>query len=155
MPDIASRPNSVPWPPIIFLGMLISAGVLDRAMPLQLSVGVVGEVTGWALVAAALLLMGWSFITFRARNSNILPHRAADSLIADGPFTLSRNPIYLSEAMLLLGLGLTNNSVWHLLASIAFILLITPLAILREEAHMQARFGAEWDAYASKVRRWL
>jgi protein-S-isoprenylcysteine O-methyltransferase Ste14 len=99
--------------------------------------------------------MVWSFLTFRAEKTTILPHQGAERLIARGPFRLSRNPIYLSEAILLIGLSLANASLWYALITPVFMFAVTRLAIVREEAHLAARFGADWEIYARRVRRWL
>jgi protein-S-isoprenylcysteine O-methyltransferase Ste14 len=99
--------------------------------------------------------MVWSFLAFARAKANIRPDRAASHLIVSGPFSLSRNPIYLSEALLLAGLGLWNGSLWYVVALTFFVPVVSLLAIRREEAHMEAKFGQEWRAYAGRVRRWL
>jgi protein-S-isoprenylcysteine O-methyltransferase Ste14 len=99
--------------------------------------------------------MAWAFIAFARAKANIRPDRAATHLIDSGPFAISRNPIYLSEAMLLVGLGLWQGSLWHVIALTLFLPAVSHLAVRREEAHMEARFGEEWRAYAGRVRRWL
>jgi protein-S-isoprenylcysteine O-methyltransferase Ste14 len=75
--------------------------------------------------------------------------------LTSGPFAWSRNPIYLGEASLIAGFGLLKGSLWLLIAAITFVNLVTLLAVIREEAHLAARFGEDWQAYVRKVRRWL
>ncbi|MET3834997.1 protein-S-isoprenylcysteine O-methyltransferase Ste14 [Brevundimonas sp. UYEF29] len=60
---------------------------------------------GGLLVALALGLDLWAMLEMRRRRANILPHRAATALVTTGPFAWSRNPIYLANGLLLLGLG--------------------------------------------------
>jgi protein-S-isoprenylcysteine O-methyltransferase Ste14 len=155
MTKFVASPNAIPWPPLLFFGVMGVAIMSGFAAPLWLDLGRVGAMLGWIVIAAALLLMGWAFMTFRAARANILPHRAASALLSHGPFAVSRNPIYLSEAVLLAGLGLATGSVWLLLAAPVFMLAVTRFAIVREETHMAAMFGDAWRAYAGKVRRWL
>jgi protein-S-isoprenylcysteine O-methyltransferase Ste14 len=100
-------------------------------------------------------LIGWAFLAFRSHKTTVLPHQRADALIASGPFAWSRNPIYLGEAVILTGLALYHGSLWHALAIPVFMLVLTKLAIEREEAHLAARFGDAWAAYRARVRRWL
>jgi protein-S-isoprenylcysteine O-methyltransferase Ste14 len=133
----------------------VAANLLASIAPLRFGLGDIGQIAGWCLATLAILLVAWSFLTFRMARSNILPHKAADSLITGGPFTFSRNPIYLSEAILLVALGLINGSLWYWLLTPAFMVAVARLGIRREEAHMAAKFGAAWTAYASTVRRWL
>ena len=156
MTQFADRPNTIPWPPILFIGAIIMANLLSWLAPLALPIsGALVQGGGVGLVTGGFVLMGWSFLTFRRARTTILPHQRSDALITTGPFTWSRNPIYLSEVLILSGLGLMNGWLWYLLLTPVFALAVTRLAIVREEAHMLARFGAEWEAYSATVRRWL
>ena len=156
MTQFADRPNTIPWPPILFIGTIVVANLLSWLMPLSLPFsGKLASIVGVILVTAGIALMGWAFLTFRRARTTIMPHRRSGSLITGGPFVLSRNPIYLSEVLALTGLALVNGSTWYLVLTPMFAFAITRLAIVREEAHMRARFGAAWEAYAAKVRRWL
>jgi protein-S-isoprenylcysteine O-methyltransferase Ste14 len=151
----ADRPNTIPWPPILFLGALLAANALRIVSPLALEIAPMLRLFGGIVAVAALGLMAWAFLAFRAHQTSVLPHRRAEALIETGPFAVSRNPIYLSEAVLLAGLGLVNGSVWYWVVIPPFMLAVTRLAIIREEAHLKARFGPAWDGYAARVRRWL
>jgi protein-S-isoprenylcysteine O-methyltransferase Ste14 len=153
--DPAQRPNTLPWPPILFVGALVAANLLTWATPLGMPTISLAGLMGWALLLAAIGLIGWSFLTFRAARTTVLPHRRSDALIDGGPFALSRNPIYLGEAILLGGLGLLNASIWYWLVIPAFMIAVTRMAILREEAHLEARFGDAYRAYKARVRRWV
>ncbi len=153
--EIATRPNRIPWPPLLFFSALGLAWAGTAWLPLPLWRPPPVAWAGGLMALAALGLMLWSFITFARARANIRPDRAATHLIASGPFALSRNPIYLSEALLLAGLALWHGALWYVIALTAFVPLVTQLAIKREEAHMSARFGDEWRAYAGRVRRWL
>jgi protein-S-isoprenylcysteine O-methyltransferase Ste14 len=152
---MALRPNSIPWPPILFFAALGLAFAGTAWMPLPLARPAPVAWTGGVLALAGLGLMAWAFIAFARANANIRPDRAATHLIDTGPFALSRNPIYLSEALLLAGLGLWQGSLWHIIALTLFLPAVSLLAVRREEAHMEAVFGGEWRAYAARVRRWL
>ncbi len=156
MTPFQDRPNVIPWPPILFLGVLALAYLLSRVLPLALPGPVALFVPlGWLLVVASLGFMLWAFLAFRQHQTSVLPNRRADALITAAPFNISRNPIYLSEAVLLFGLGLVNASLWYGLVIAPFMLAVSRMAIIREEAHLAARFGAEWSTYAARVRRWL
>jgi protein-S-isoprenylcysteine O-methyltransferase Ste14 len=156
MTPFQDRPNVIPWPPILFLGALALAYLLSRELPLLLPGPFALFVpVGWLLVVASLGFMLWAFLAFRQHQTSVLPNRRADALITAAPFNISRNPIYLSEAVLLFGLGLVNGSLWYGLVIAPFMLAVSRMAIIREEAHLAARFGSEWSAYAARVRRWL
>jgi len=157
--DRSARPNTIPWPPILFGGGAVLAWVLGRAMPLPgwwIGAGFAPvHWLGFAMMAAGLLLDLWTMAVMWRGRANILPHRAATALVTSGPFGFSRNPIYLGNTLLLIGVGLGFGLVWFVVAALMAAGLVGRLAILREEAHLNARFGREWREYALRVNRWV
>lgn len=155
MADRSAAPNTVPWPPLVALGCALAAVLLGLAVPAGGLLPDALAPAGWALAAAALGLDAWAMATMARARANILPHRAATALVTRGPFRFTRNPIYLGNALLLAGIALASGNAWFLPAAAAAALLTQRLAIVREEEHLAARFGAEWEAYRARVRRWL
>jgi protein-S-isoprenylcysteine O-methyltransferase Ste14 len=148
-------PNRIPWPPIIYLGAAVVGIILGRILPLPWP-----EIAGLNMAGGILALaaIGWdvtSMLTFARHKANIMPNRAATKLITSGPFAWSRNPIYLGNTLLVLGAGIYFANWW--LVGLAFVaaFVTQKLAIEREEAHMAAKFGVEWESYAKRVRRWF
>ena len=156
--DFAARPNSVPWPPIIYLAVALAALGLGAAWPLDSPppnsvrwlrmAGAAIAATGVALDVAAMLAM-------RRARTNILPHRGADRLVTDGAFALTRNPIYVGNTLLLAGLGVALPSAWMVAGALLAALLVDRLAIRREERHLSARFGQAYADYVARVPRWI
>jgi len=155
--DFASRPNRIPWPPLIYAAAIGLALVLDGLWsdspihdrgPVLLVVGLAMMAAGAAFDFAAMLAMS-------RRRANILPHRAASLLVTAGPFAISRNPIYLGNAIMLAGAAPTFGNPWFLAVVPLVVVAITRLAIRREERHLAARFGAAWTAYAARTPRWI
>jgi protein-S-isoprenylcysteine O-methyltransferase Ste14 len=72
-----------------------------------------------------------------------------------GPYGYSRNPIYLGDTLLLLGLGLAGSWPSLLLGAPIFALAVDRYAIRPEESHLAARFPQDFAAYKKRVRRWL
>jgi protein-S-isoprenylcysteine O-methyltransferase Ste14 len=107
------------------------------------------------LILAGIGLDVAAMLEMRRHRANILPHRAATALVTTGPFALSRNPIYLGNTALLAGAGLAFGSPWLIIAAAVAAQAVTILAIRREEAHLSARFGDAWAAYAKRTPRWL
>lgn len=156
--DIKDRPNTIPWPPVIFLGVALTAVLLNRVWPIAL----IPEAwqpwlvfAGAAVAGLGLALDLGAMSALRKARTNILPHRPADQLVTDGVFAFSRNPIYLGNTMLLIGIGLVLGSVWMLGGAFVAALVCDRLAIRREEQHLQARFGEAFAAYARRVPRWI
>jgi protein-S-isoprenylcysteine O-methyltransferase Ste14 len=151
------RPSAVPWPPILLVLAAGGAVILGRVAPLGWPGldDLPARVVGLGIGALGVLLMGWALWTLHSAQTNILPHKAADKLVTSGPFARFRNPIYLADTMILLGLAELTKNVWFAIGALAFGVLVTFLAILPEERHLLARFGDEYRAYKGRTRRWL
>jgi protein-S-isoprenylcysteine O-methyltransferase Ste14 len=89
------------------------------------------------------------------QRANILPNRAATALVTTGPFAVSRNPIYLGNALLIAGAAPVLDNPWFLPAAVIAAFAVGRLAIRREEAHLAVRFGDAWRDYAKRTPRWL
>src|SRR5258706_94400 len=87
--------------------------------------------------------------------TTVRPDRGTDHLVTEGPFSFTRNPLYLAGTILVLGIGLVSGIVWFLLLAVLAAFAVQKLAIEREERHLQARFGKTYADYAGRVRRWI
>jgi len=77
------------------------------------------------------------------------------NLVTTGPFSLSRNPLYLGgNVFIFFGASLLLGTRMGLILT-ALHLPVVDLMVRREERQLDARFGPEWRAYRSRVRRWL
>ena len=119
------------------------------------SFGAAGDWSGAALVLAGLLLIALAAVEFRRHRTTIIPHETPSAIVTSGIFGLSRNPIYLADALILTGLSLRWDAVLGLILVPVFIALITRRFIFAEEARLRAGFAAEYDAWAARVRRWI
>ena len=90
-----------------------------------------------------------------AARTNVWPHRQADLLVTAGPFRIWRNPIYMGEMLILLGLAQVTYNIWFAILAPVFALAVFKLAILPEESHLEARFGETYLDYKSRTRRWF
>ncbi|MFT7577573.1 MAG: protein-S-isoprenylcysteine O-methyltransferase Ste14, partial [Alphaproteobacteria bacterium] len=72
-----------------------------------------------------------------------------------GPFARLRNPIYVADVMILLGVAELTKNLWFVVGAAIFGVLVTYLAILPEERHLEFRFGDAYRDYKSRSRRWL
>lgn len=157
--DFAVRPNRIPWPPLIYAGAIALALLLGELWP-QVSQVCGGGGDGLWRVGVAVMAVGAAFdvsamVSMSRHRANIMPHRAATALLTSGPFALSRNPIYLGNAVMLAGAAPTFNNLWFLALVPIVVGLVTVLAIRREERHLAALFGDAWTAYAARTSRWL
>ena len=157
-PTISERPNTIPWPPILYGCAILGGWLLGRHYPLPFLPGLLGEMAfmlGLILIVAAIFIDVRTFLELRKHKTTILPTKGAAHLVTSGPFSFSRNPIYLSNTGLTIGIGLASSNIWLFGTAIAAAFATHNLAILREEKHLTARFGNEWRKYAKRVRRWI
>jgi protein-S-isoprenylcysteine O-methyltransferase Ste14 len=151
------RPSSFPWPPVLFVAAILLAIAGGRLSPLEWPGldDLPARIIGLAIGAAGIALIVWALITFAREKTTVMPDKPATHLITSGPFRFFRNPIYLGEAFLLLGLAELSKNVWFVIAAMLFAAFVTWLAILPEERHLEARFGEAYTSYKSKTRRWI
>jgi protein-S-isoprenylcysteine O-methyltransferase Ste14 len=151
------RPTGFPWPPLLLAAVIASALLLGRIWPIAWP-GVddlAARIVGWGALLGGLALALWAAMTLRAARTTVLPHRAATRLVTSGPFRFRRNPIYLAEMLILLGLSEPTKNIWFAILTPLFALLITWLAIVPEERHLEARFGQSYRDYKERTRRLL
>lgn len=110
---------------------------------------------GWALVLFFVAWNAWALWLFGRQQTGLVPGQATSALIEEGPFRVSRNPLYVGLLALYLGLALLVPTFWGLVLFPAAVLLLLWGAIRPEERYLQLRFGAPYDDYTRRVRRWL
>ena len=142
-------------PPMWLVSMIAAAFGLDWLVP--------GLGFGWdwtSLVGMALIWLGfgsmglavWEFL--RARTS-VIPRKVPTAFLSRGIYRLTRNPIYLGDAMVLAGLVLRWDVLPALVLVPLFSAIITKRFILGEEAVLLEKFGPAFRDWASRVRRWI
>lgn len=154
---ISAPPSTRPWPPLLLAGIVAAAVFLGHHLPLDWpgQDDVPAHFAGWGLGLAGLALFLWSAVTLRRHGTTILPDKAATVLVTDGPFRFRRNPIYVSHAFMLLGVAELTHNVWFVILATLYIPLVTWLAVLPEERHLEAQFGEDYRAYKARTRRWI
>ncbi len=110
---------------------------------------------GLPAVVIPLALFVWAVIAMRREGASIPTGEPTDSIVARGPYRLSRNPIYLSMVMLLLGIGVWVNSGWFLVLAVLAAVLLNTGVILPEERYLESKFGDTYLTYKRQVRRWI
>ena len=108
-----------------------------------------------ALAGGGIALAG--DLAFKRASTTINPFRPQNTtaLVTTGVYRRTRNPMYVGLTLVLLGWAAFLVSAWALLGPVVFVLYITRFQIAPEERVLSAKFGAEYAAYRSRVRRWL
>jgi protein-S-isoprenylcysteine O-methyltransferase Ste14 len=140
-------------PPVIVAGLLAIAWVLHRVAPVPL--GPALPDVGMLMLFAALGLIGWALLVLVRAGNDPRPDKPDTAMVEAGPFRFSRNPLYLGLLMALAGFALRSGDLWGWLALPLGHLLLDRLVVAKEEAYLAARFGASYEAYRARVRRWL
>ena len=97
----------------------------------------------------------YTYVTFINNHEEIHPKTVTTQIFTGGTFRFSRNPVYLSFVMMLLGCGIAFNSLWYIYLSIINILLLHYGIIIPEEKYLEKEFGKDYLDYKKSVRRWL
>jgi len=118
---------------------------LDRWMDL---LGFAVALAGQSLRAGVI---GYAYVSRGGRHGRVYAKR----LVTEGFFRHSRNPLYVGNLLILLGLFIIHNNPWVYLLGGAFFLFAYRAIVAAEEAYLRGKFGTQYDAYCRDVPRWL
>ena len=109
------------------------------------------------ILGSGLLLIFLAVKSFKKAQTTINPLQPdlASSLVTDGVFKYSRNPMYLGMLFILIFISLRFNLIGGSLVALGFVIYITKYQIVPEEIAMVKLFNDKFIAYKSRVRRWL
>ena len=151
------HPGVIAPPPLIYLGFLLVGFGIGRLVS-EPSLGLdVDWRRGLAfvLVIGGLLLDGIAAGTFRRLGTPPEPWKPTTALATGGLYKYSRNPIYVGFAITYAGFAMAMDSPVALALLVPCLMVVDRFVIQREERYLSAKFGAEYQAYQGKVRRWL
>jgi protein-S-isoprenylcysteine O-methyltransferase Ste14 len=112
-------------------------------------------VAGIALALAAVAMVITAIHTMHRAQTSIRLDRPAAHLVQNGPYSISRNPIYLGNTLFMVGIGLAAGMIWFIILALIAAFLTQKLAIEREERHLDQRFAKKYRDYCKRVRRWI
>lgn len=113
------------------------------------------RLVGWSLVALGVAINVSAWIVFLRARTPVLPTRPTTAIVTSGPYKFTRNPLYLSLAIVYLGMPLLLGYAWPYIFFPIIPFLVARLVIRREESYLVRKFGAEYTRYRDSVRRWL
>lgn len=152
MRDNHKRPATLLPPPLVYVAALWAAWELHKSLPLPFSKF---PATGWLLVVLGGALMLWAAWTMFRHHTTVNPFAGVARLVQNGPFAFSRNPIYLADSVVYFGVMLIWGNLWPLLLYPLVWAVIRYGVIRNEEAHLEAKFGGDYQEYCRRVRRWI
>jgi protein-S-isoprenylcysteine O-methyltransferase Ste14 len=153
-PDVA---GVIALPPLIFLGFLAAAAVLEAVVPLPVLAAhaLARYLAGAALAAGGFVMIGMGARRFLAAGTNIPPTLPTTALVVDGIYRRTRNPLYLGTTLVYLGLGVAAGSIWAIALLVPLLWVINVGVVAREERYLERKFGDAYRAYKTRVRRWI
>ncbi|MBX3580706.1 MAG: isoprenylcysteine carboxylmethyltransferase family protein [Rhizobiaceae bacterium] len=157
-PPAAVRTGHIPWPPVIYVLGIAASLVLHAIYPLPWFGSPMSDIlvaVGWLALLATAALLFTAIRTMRAAKTTLNPNAQPDHLVTTGPFGVSRNPMYLGNTLLLLGVGLVTGITWFLPVAILAAFATQKIAIEKEEHWLAEKFGKRYRDYAKRVRRWI
>ncbi len=143
-------------PPVWTLIYLIVAGTVSAYYPWREIVDLRGIALGVLLLAIGFASAFWAAGLFRREGTEINPTSEANKkLVVSGPFRYTRNPMYLGLVLASAGVAFLAGSLPMFVVPVLVFATANWVHIPFEEAKMRRQFGAAFDDYTRRTRRWL
>jgi protein-S-isoprenylcysteine O-methyltransferase Ste14 len=144
-------------PPVVTVVFALLMWFVAGAFP-SLDVDVPARIpAATALLIISVVIGIAAVLGFRRAKTTINPltPQASSALVVRGIYRWTRNPMYLAMLLVLIGWACIVSN-WAALVMLPFfVATLNRLQIEPEERALHARFGAEFENYRRKVRRWL
>ncbi len=145
-------------PPFLFL-ISIGLGVLGHRFvhpwPVFTFENLVRAALGLAVIFAGVGLAFAALGLFKRAGQEPEPWKPTPSILTDGIYRYSRNPMYVALAVSQVGIGLAFGNLWIVASTALSLVAVYFVAVRPEEAYLEAKFGDEYRQYKTRVRRWV
>ena len=145
-------PKHLNIPPVWTFIAIIAAVVLHFLYPL---VVFRFRAIDLGVTASGLYLIVAPVIWFKRKKTTIIPRQKPAALINEGPFKLSRNPMYLGMVLFTLGIGLIMGSLQALIPAIWLFFFLQKNYVIPEERKLREGLGQEAEDYFATTGRWI
>ena len=153
--ELPDNPGIIAPPPLIFAGPLVVGILLNLKFPMRFLPRKVATILGVTLIGASVALVSQAYQRMRRAGTNVDPYEPATVLVTEGPFKLTRNPLYLSVTLFYAGVATLVNTLWAIVLLPIVLLVINRGVIEREERYLERKFGEQYMQYKERVRRWI
>lgn len=155
MNDTPAPVRRLIYPPVWLVFGLVAVFALNEFLPGPRFASLLWQIVGGAIILGGLALLVLANGRFTRADTGVIPFRGVRQLVTGGVYRLSRNPMYLGMALVLLGCAVTVGSATALAVAPLFAAVIEWRFIRAEEAMLHALFREQYADYCSRVRRWL
>ena len=146
----------VPPPAQVIITAAAMVGVSKAAPALKFSFsGSTALAVGLGMIGVGSSIMGVAQFKKAQTTPNPQALEQVSSLVTDGVYRYSRNPMYVGLVLILLGWAFYLSHFLTFVLLPIFILYMTRFQIQPEEQMMAQKFGKTYQAYVSRVRRWI
>jgi len=152
---VGGDPRRFPFPPAIPIVALVLSFLIGLAMPLPFHRPHWALWIGLVVLVAPFFFALWAARVFRRRGTPVNPLGRVTGVVDEGPFAITRNPMYLSLMVMYVGGALLFDLPWAWVLLIPVFLALHFGVILREERYLAAAFGEPYLRYKERVRRWI
>jgi len=142
-------------PPSYLLASLVAMIGLRVCLPVAMVLSWPWRVIGIVPVAFGIALNLAADRAFKLRETTVRPFEVSTSLVTEGVFRFSRNPMYLGMLLILIGFALFLGALTPFAVCAVFALVMHYRFVRIEERMLSDRFGLEWQRYSARVRRWV
>jgi protein-S-isoprenylcysteine O-methyltransferase Ste14 len=142
-------------PPLVFLGYLIGALILNWVVPFRVPWTFAVRLGGGAMVILGFLLGVSAIAQMRRAHTSPDPRESVTALVTNGPYRFTRNPMYLGFFLIHLGFTFLAGTWWGLIVSPFLLWTVTYAVIHAEEIYLEGKFGGMYREYHSRAGRWI
>jgi len=145
----------VPW---VFILTYLTGVVLQLIFPIanpSVAVSHIAMVAGIILFATGAIFASWSLLIFHKARTTTTPGESSKRLITDGPYRLTRNPMYISLLLAYLGEAGLLAQCWPVIVLPLMTVYLNRIVIPLEEDILRKDFKEEFKNYCSRVNRWF
>jgi protein-S-isoprenylcysteine O-methyltransferase Ste14 len=147
--------NVIAKPPAIYFISILAGILLQMIYSLSILPFLWLSGLGLLFVGVGVAVSIWGDQEFKQHDTAVNPDQPPTLLVTTGPYRFSRNPMYVGLTLIQLGLALTFNNLWLVLALVPTLLVMSRGVIDREEQFLATKFGQTYIDYKNSVRRWL
>ena len=142
-------------PPTYLLVSILTMVLLHFLFPVRRIIFWPWNAVGIVLVFLGVALNIAADSVFRQVRTTVKPFEESTALITSGVFRVSRNPMYLGFALILIGIAVVMGSLTPYFVVAIFAILIDRMFIQVEEEMLEEKFGFAWLDYEARVGRWI
>lgn len=142
-------------PPLIYVSVFGVGYLLQTYFPVYVLAPLAYRVLALLCMVASVFLALWSITSFWRAHTSPLPMKPSTALVTGGPYSFTRNPMYVSLAFVYTGLALWFAVFWALVLLPIVFVAVQYFVIAGEERYLERKFGQAYLDYKTGVRRWL